>query len=163
MAPSRGVSHMSDQAAVQTCLRCGARNAPEAQFCGACGQALINVPGDAAGEWLPAPLAPGSWQEHAPSGGLSGPDAPPAERDVGERSNVVSEAPEEPIAQKRCAWCSALNSWVAVVCEQCGAHFPVPEQDEAFRRAAEERMRHDLESLNFWSQRRRRGWRRFLI
>ncbi len=152
---------MSEQEAVQNCTRCGARNAPDAQFCGGCGQALLDVSEYSAGDWLPAPSAPGSWQEHAPSGMRPAPGAVPAEDgSVGER-DAASEAPEGQVAQKRCAWCSALNPWAAAVCEHCGAHFPVPEQDEAFRRAAEERMRQDMESLNFWSQRRRRGWRRF--
>ncbi len=65
--------------------------------------------------------------------------------------------------RKRCAWCDGLNPWVAAVCETCGARFPIPEQDEAFRRAAEERLRQDEESLKFWRERRKRGWRRFLI
>jgi ribosomal protein L40E len=76
---------------------------------------------------------------------------------------AAAQAPVEGVMQKRCNWCGALNPWTAAVCESCEARFPVPEQDEAFRRAAEERLRQDEAALDFWRQRRKRGWRRFLI
>jgi ribosomal protein L40E len=152
-----------EQEAGQVCAACGASNAPEASFCGVCGQGLpgnVEAPQE---NWLPMQSLVHLGAEHLPSQALPE-EASPGSASAGmEGIEEFSQTPEEQVAQKRCAWCSNLSSWTAAVCEHCGAHFPVPEQDEAFRRAAEERMRQDLESLNFLTQRRRRGWRRFII
>ena len=152
-----------EQEAGQVCAACGASNAPEASFCGVCGQALPGVAPSPAADWLPGLPPAGFESEHLPPSALGGDESSGSANAGLERTEGTFEAPEGQVAQKRCAWCSNLSSWTAAVCEHCGAHFPVPEQDEAFRRAAEERMRQDLESLNFLSQRRRRGWRRFII
>jgi ribosomal protein L40E len=156
---------MSDQEAARVCENCGASNASEAQFCGVCGHEL---PGGAisvvdavfqgspdanpwqasqASAWsgLPAALESG---DSASSGNL------------GEMA-AAAQAPIEGADQKRCSWCGGLNPWVAAVCEACGARFPVPEQDAAFRRAAEERLRQEEADLEAWRQQRRRSWRRF--
>lgn len=152
---------MSDQDAERVCGNCGASNALEARFCGICGQELLEAAaslggGDVEGNadtnlWLGAALA-----------------APPAALEPGnvesgnlEEREAAAQAQGEAIMQKRCAWCGGLSSWVAAVCEICGARFPVPGQDEAFRRAAEERLRQEEASLNLLRQQRRRGWRRF--
>ena len=152
-----------EQEARQVCAACGASNAPEASFCGVCGQGLPGSVETAQENWLPmqSSLHLGA-EQYSPSA-LTGDESPGSASAGMVGTGEPFEAPEEQVAQKRCAWCSNLSSWTAAVCEHCGAHFPVPEQDEAFRRAAEERMRQDLESLNFLSQRRRRGWRRFII
>lgn len=152
---------MSDQAAPRVCGNCGASNAWEARFCGICGRELLEASlsiedGDVenhadANRWPgavltvpPDALGPGNME----SGDLGGKEA-------------AAQAQGEEIMQKRCAWCGGLSPWVAAVCESCGARFPVPEQDEAFRRAAEERLRQEEASLDLLRQRRRRGWRRF--
>jgi len=161
---------MENQEEVRRCPRCGARNAPEAQFCGDCGQLLLEN-GSTAPEksWLPTLSATDALQEHLPSllpvedTGASREPSGAGASARGEESATAPLAPEGQVAQKRCGWCSELNPWAAAACQHCGAHFPIPEQDEAFRRAAEERMRQDVESLNFWSLHRRRGWRRFWI
>ena len=149
---------MTEQAE-QVCAACGARNASEASFCGSCGQSLLGGPEIPNEGRLPAPSAlgmePGYPLSKMLAGGDESPGLEPAED--GEGSQAAFAVPAEQVAQKRCSWCSNLNDWTAAVCEHCGAHVPIPEQDEAFRRAAEERMRQDIESLNFLSQRRRRG------
>jgi hypothetical protein len=58
-----------------------------------------------------------------------------------------------------------MNPQAAAVCEKCGAHFPVPEQDEAFRRAAEQRLLAEEAAVEMLRHRRLRGngwgfWRR---
>lgn len=148
-----------DQEAAQNCVHCGASNTLEARFCGVCGRELFEGSVASEGAMQERPdtslwggSAPDTWEPGNPNPGSS---------DLGEME-AAAQAPVEGAMRKRCAWCSGLNPWAAVACEVCGAHFPVPEQDEAFRRAAEERIRQDEESLNFWRQ-RRRGWRRFLI
>jgi ribosomal protein L40E len=152
-----------EQEAGQVCAACGASNAPEASFCGVCGQGLLGSVETSQENWLPMQSSVHFGAEQFSPSALAGDEsAGPASAGM-EGAEELSEAPEGQVAQKRCGWCSNLSSWTAAVCEHCGAHFPVPEQDEAFRRAAEERMRQDLESLNFLSQRRRRGWRRFII
>lgn len=153
---------MFEQEAKQVCAACGASNAPAASFCGACGQSLLGRTEAPAESWLPGSSACFGTEQRSAAGPAG--DLPYAQASPGMASSGGTvEAPEGEVARKRCAWCSNLSTWTAAVCEHCGAHFPVPEQDEAFRRAAEERMRQDLESLNFLSQRRRRGWRRFII
>ncbi len=164
---------MSDhQMAGQVCVRCGASSAPEAHFCGCCGLAFPEKTVPSGGSGLPDASLLSGWSHAdavplAVEAYISGGYEPAQEQGIREAEQEGGsggyEVQEEQVAQKRCAWCSGLNQWAAVVCEHCGAHFPVPEQDEAFRRAAEERMRQDLESLNFWIMRRRRGWRRFLF
>ncbi len=151
------------QEARQVCAACGASNAPDASFCGSCGQSLPGSVETPQENWLPMESSAHLGAEQLPPSALAGNGTPGSANTGTEGTERTFEAPEEQVAQKRCAWCSNLSSWTAAVCEHCGAHFPVPEQDEAFRRAAEERMRQDLESLNFLSQRRRRGWRRFII
>lgn len=153
---------MFEQEAGQVCASCGAGNAPEASFCGVCGQALLGRTEAPTETWPPMQTPVGFGSEQF-SSGVAEADSPAVTSQGAEGNQEFSEVPESQIEQKRCSWCSNLSAWTAAVCEHCGAHFPVPEQDEAFRRAAEERMRQDIESLNFLSQRRRRGWRRFLI
>jgi ribosomal protein L40E len=150
---------MSYQEAGRICAGCGASNAAEAQFCGLCGREL---PGGAASE------ADGDVQGH-PNGDPwqdSASAAPPdsleyGNSDLGEMANAA-QAPAEGQMQKRCAWCGSLNPWIAAVCVSCEARFPVPGQDEAFLRAAEERLRQEEANLDALRQRRRRSWRWFL-
>lgn len=152
---------MSDQDAKRVCGNCGASNAWEARFCGLCGRELLEAPvavegGDLEGH-ADTNLWPGAVLAVPPDAlepGNVGSDDP------GERE-AAAQAQGEEVMQKRCAWCGGLSPWVAVACESCGAHFPVPEQDAAFRRAAEERLRQEEASLDLLRQRRRRGWRRF--
>ena len=158
---------MSDQMAMRYCGGCGASNTAEARFCGACGQALLDTPSSNApqfsvdGGWDALPLVARKLEVAPFAPGEDGPETSgSAER---ERAGSAEATAEAQVAQKRCGWCSQLNPWVSVVCEHCGAHFPIPEQDAAFRRAAEERMRQDMESLNFRLLHRRKGWRRFLL
>lgn len=152
---------MSDQDAKRVCGNCGASNAWEARFCGICGEELLEAAGALEGGDLEGNAATSLWLGAAlarPSDAL---ESGNVESDnLGERE-AAAQAWNEEIMQKRCAWCGGLNPWVAVVCEGCGARFPVPEQDEAFRRAAEERLRQEEASLDLLRQRRRRGWRRF--
>ncbi len=154
---------MSDQGAIRVCVGCGASNAAEAQFCGICGCELLEEPDSEADAVFQSSSSAPSWQD--PLWPAAPGDAEPGNEgssDLGEMA-AAAQAPREGVMQKRCDWCSSLNPWVAAVCETCGARFPVPEQDEAFRRAAEERLRQEEASLDFWRQRRRRGWRRFLM
>lgn len=151
---------MSDQEAMRVCESCGASNAPEAQFCGICGHELSGESASVADAVFQGHPDANSWQASAWS-------APPAALEPADASSALGEmeaaaqAPTEDVAQKRCGWCGGLNPWVAAVCETCGARFPVPGQDEAFRRAAEERLRQEEADLEAWRQ-RRRSWRRFL-
>lgn len=159
------------EAATRTCGTCAAHNAPEASFCGQCGQALLENLDDAPPEGVetfngadlqqyPEMFQPqDAWLNPAPESL----EMPNSSNDTLEEMQVTTENPVSPKTQKRCAWCNGLSPWAAVVCEVCGARFPVPEQDAAFKRAADERIRQEEESLDFWRQRRRRGWRRFLI
>jgi ribosomal protein L40E len=152
---------MSNQEAIHICESCGASNASEAQFCGMCGHELLAESVVVQDEVFQGHPDANPWQ----SSGVPASPAP-LEFDNAASSNLeemeaAAQATPEDVKQKRCEWCGALNPWVAAVCETCGARFPVPGQDEAFRRAAEERLRQqeaDLEIL----RRRRRGWRRWL-
>ncbi len=151
---------MSNQEIARVCESCGATNAPEAQFCGACGHELPEAATGQDAVFQGSADATG-WQAAA---WATPPDAPDAEKaessaEPGEME-AAAEAPTESAQQKRCDWCGNLNPWVAAVCESCGARFPVPEQDEAFRRAAEERLRQEEASLERWKQRKRRPWLR---
>ena len=149
---------MSNQELVRFCEACGASNAPEAQFCGTCGRELQQAaPGeDSVFQGNPDANA---WQAAA---WIAAPNAQDAadvdDSDPGEMEEAA-EGPPEGIGQKRCGWCGNLNPWVAAVCESCGARFPIPEQDEAFRRAAEERLRQEEANLD-QMRRRRRPWLR---
>src|SRR5262249_61196284 len=87
-------------------------------------------PTELAGEVLPAVPEPGIVQEA--------------------QAALASEA----VAQKRCGWCSAMNPWTVGACETCGARFPTPEQDEAFRRASEQRLQDDESALELLRLRR---------
>jgi len=156
---------MDGQEAGLLCSGCGATNASEARFCGICGRQLLEESASAVNSIGPENPDVSFWQAEPLladiplSEGAGSTEADP----LGE-TQAAAQASAEGVKQKRCAWCSGLNLWVAAVCEVCGARFPVPEQDEAFRLAAEERIRQDEASLEFWRQRRqRRGWRRFLL
>ncbi len=162
---------MSEMAA-RICASCGARNALDASFCGRCGRILPeNLEREGSqdvatfDEAAQRPHAEAGQRQDAPlfsAAGDKGAEYPGS--DNLEDTLAALQAPREAVMQKRCAWCSGVSSWTAATCEICGARFPIPEQDAAFQRAAEERMRQDMESLEFWRQRRqRRGWRRFLI
>lgn len=154
---------MSDQEAARVCESCGASNAPEAQFCGICGHELPVESASEADAVFQGHADANSWQTSQDSAWT----APPAALEPEDASSTPGEmeaatdAPAEDVAQKRCGWCGGLNPWVAAVCEACGARFPVPGQDEAFRRAAEERLRQEEADLEAWRQRRRRPWLRF--
>ena len=158
---------MQGQQPRKLCASCGAVNGVRASFCGVCGQAL---PGD-----LLAPEGP-EGLEAAPVNFWPEPVLPP--QAAGERfflpgveasagtvlPGEVQAAPvaQEVVAQKRCSWCGGMSSWVAEHCDHCGAHFPVPEQDEAFRRSAEDRLRSEEAQLDYLRERRyRNGWNLF--
>lgn len=153
---------MSNQEAVRICGSCGASNASEAQFCGICGHELLEATASTEDAVFESSPDANPWQGSALDAMPDALTAGDGGGNLGEME-AAAQAPAEDVMQKRCGWCSALNPWVAAVCETCGARFPVPEQDEAFRRAAEERLRQEEANLDFWRQRRRRGWRRFLI
>jgi hypothetical protein len=69
-----------------------------------------------------------------------------------------STRPEAGVPQKRCAWCGTLNAEVEQSCQQCGAAFPRPEQDEALLRASRERIRVATDSITtIRKERERRG------
>lgn len=151
---------MSDQVAVRTCQICGASNASEAQFCGICGRELLEESASGADPVFPAHTEALSWQASVPS--PTSVDQQPGDGGgiLGEME-AAAQAPTEGAKQKRCSWCGGLNPWVVAVCETCGARFPVPGQDEAFLRAAEERLRQQEASLEHLRQQRRRPWRRW--
>lgn len=152
---------MDHQEASRICENCGASNASEAQFCGLCGHELLEGATPVQDAVFPRNPDTSSWQE-AVSPAVPGTLEPErTANDLGEMERAIQSAAEGP-AQKRCSWCGGMNPWVAAVCESCGARFPVPGQDEAFRRAAEERLRQEEATLEHLRQ-RRRGWRRFLI
>jgi ribosomal protein L40E len=150
---------MSDQDVIRTCHTCGASNAAEAQFCGTCGRELLEEPAGADTVFQSNPVAApqqGDVSTHI----ADAPGQERAERQLAEME-AASQAPAEGAMQKRCSWCGAMNPWVAAVCESCEARFPVPGQDEAFLRAAEERLRQQEASLERLRQQRRRPWRRW--
>src|SRR5690349_4114392 len=105
-----------EQEARQVCAACGASNAPDASFCGACGQGLLGSVETPRENWLPmqSPVHFGSEHLSPPALAESG-DASPASAGM-ERTGEFPEAPEDQVAQKRCAWCSNLSSWTAAVC-----------------------------------------------
>jgi ribosomal protein L40E len=87
---------------------------------------------------------------------LPGEETPPAEqREFLQELQAATVT--EAVDQKRCGWCSAMNPWTAAVCESCGARFPIPEQDDAFLRASEERLRAEEAEINSLRARRLRG------
>ncbi|HLW01538.1 MAG TPA: zinc-ribbon domain-containing protein [Ktedonobacterales bacterium] len=150
---------MSNQEMARTCASCGASNTSEAQFCGRCGHELLEASAVEEDVVFQGNPDANFWQD-------AGVTSPSETLEPANTSSVLGEmeaaaqAPTEGIQQKRCDWCGGLNPWTVAVCESCGAHFPVPEQDEAFRRAAEERLRQEEAALDRWRQRQRRPWRR---
>ncbi len=154
---------MNSQEAGRICIGCGATNASEARFCGLCGRELLDESPDAISSPGPGYVDDGGWQEETPLDPPLASEGSDSAQDslLGQAQGAIP-APAEEAQQKRCAWCGRLNPWVAAVCENCGARFPVPGQDEAFQRAAEERIRQDEENLQFWRQ-RRKSWRRFVL
>lgn len=159
------------EAATRICPDCGAHTAPEASFCGRCGHVLLENLGVVPSE--DSPTFDSEALQQRPEMSLSQDDwliPAPDDLEIASSSSdnlkdmqAAAQSQVNLETQKRCAWCNGLSPWDTVVCEVCGARFPVPGQDAAFKRAAEERMRQEEESLDFWRQRRRRGWRRFLI
>jgi ribosomal protein L40E len=150
---------MSDQEMARVCADCGASNASEALFCGRCGRELPEAPVVGEDAVFQGNPDRNSWHGSGltnPSDGLEFANASSA---LGEMEAAAHA--EAGIQQKRCDWCGGLNPWTAAVCESCGARFPIPEQDEAFRRAAEERLRQEEAALDHWRQRRKRPWRLF--
>jgi ribosomal protein L40E len=87
---------------------------------------------------------------------LPGEETPPAEQSEF-LQELQAATVTEAVDQKRCGWCSAMNPWTAAVCESCGARFPIPEQDDAFLRASEERLRAEEAEINSLRARRLRG------
>src|SRR5579863_3421407 len=129
------------------CAQCGGANAPDASLCAHCGVPL-------AAEMLAAPS-------------LSVPDA-----DAPDASALIASAttlstrpdagPAVPEGQRRCEWCGELSPADEERCVHCEAVFPRPEQDAAFLRAAEERLRAANDTLAMMQrQRARRGLGRF--
>jgi ribosomal protein L40E len=152
---------MSNQELARVCASCGASNASEAQFCGMCGRELPEV--TMAGE-------DAVFQDNPDGHPWQSSGSPPTfdvvesgDTDSNDLGGMVStvQTPAEGIQKKRCDWCGGMNPWTVAVCESCGARFPIPEQDEAFRRAAEERLRQEEANLDRWRQRKRRPWPRF--
>lgn len=149
---------MLEQEGSRLCTTCGASNALQASFCGVCGSALLGEVrlGDPPmfAEPVPIEQPPGSPLEALPGDGM-----PPVEGSEF-LQELQASTQTEAVEQKRCGWCSAMNLWTAAVCESCGARFPVPEQDDAFLRASEERLR--AEEAEIYSLRARRlrrsGW-----
>ncbi len=151
---------MLEQEGSRLCAACGASNAVQASFCGACGSVLL---GEVRLEDPPmfAQPALNEQQAESPLGALPSEEMPPAEGSEF-LQELQAATGTEAGQQKRCSWCSGMNPWTAAVCESCGARFPVPEQDDAFLRAAEERLR--AEEAEIYSLRARRlrwglGWR----
>ncbi len=63
---------------------------------------------------------------------------------------------------RHCDWCGATNEPDAERCVACQAMFPRPEQDEALRRASEERMRAVMAELELQERKRKRRGVRWL-
>ena len=144
---------MLEQEGSRLCAACGASNALRASFCGACGSVLL---GEVRLEDPPMFAQPVPIEQHAE---LPGEEMPPTEGSEF-LQELQSATGTEAVQQKRCSWCSAMNPWTAAVCESCGARFPIPEQDDAFLRAAEERLRAEEAEINSLRARRLRwsGW-----
>lgn len=149
---------MDNQEANRICESCGTSNASEAQFCGRCGHELLDEAAGVTDAVFQSNPDAYSWQ-YVPPNPPAAPEPEYAGSNLGELEGAA-QAPVEETQQKRCSWCGNMNPWTVAVCESCGARFPVPGQDEAFRRAAEERLRQEEATLDILRQ-RRRGWRRF--
>ncbi len=148
---------MLEQEGNRLCAACGARNATQASFCGVCGAALLGEVRLEDQPVLPEAAFPSQGPEPLPSV-LPAEEAPPAPG-TGFLQELQASAPAEVVEQKRCGWCSAMSPWTAAVCESCGARFPSPEQDAAFLRASEERLRAEEAAVDLMrAQRLRRGW-----
>lgn len=116
------------------CPACQAPNGAGARFCSVCGAELL-------GGGPPTTTGAAMGERGAP---------PTAGSNTGQ--------------MRQCQWCGATSPIGADQCEQCGAMFPRPEQDEALLRAAEERLRAANDTLDMMRRRRgRRGITRFLV
>ncbi len=73
---------------------------------------------------------------------------------------TAGEAPRP--GARRCDWCGATNEPDAEHCTACQAMFPQPEQDEALRRASEERLRAVMAELELQERKRKRRGVRWL-
>ena len=146
---------MQNQKAERTCTSCGAVTNANSSFCTSCGALLVDEiqfePLPSFSE-TPQPETPVPLQEHLPDwSAFAAPGNAP------QQSAFIGDAQSESFGQKRCSWCNTMNPSTNAVCQQCGAHFPIPEQDEALRRASEQRLLTEeaqLESL------RERRWRK---
>lgn len=149
---------MLEQEGNRLCAGCGASNAAQASFCGVCGAVLLGEVRLEEPPVLPELVFPDPVPELLPAALPSEvvPPAPGAEL----LQEPQASAPAEAVEQKRCGWCSAVNPWTAAVCETCGARFPSPEQDAAFLRASEERLRAEEAAIDSLRVRRlrRNNW-----
>lgn len=120
------------------CLACAATLSPNAPFCGTCGVAVATVSAAASAVAPPQPL-------HA------APDSASVTQ-----TNAPSAQALQPGAQT-CRWCGASNASTATRCVQCDAVFPLPDQDEALRRASESRVNVVLTELEQRERKRSRS------
>jgi ribosomal protein L40E len=152
---------MLEQEGRKLCAACGADNDARASFCGVCGSALLEEVRLGDPPLFSEGASTSYWAEPLPAV-LPGAEVPPA---MGNELLQELQAPAqaETVEQKRCGWCSAMNPWAVAVCESCGARFPTPEQDSAFLRASEERLRAEEAEIDALRERRLRrnslGWR----
>ncbi len=157
---------MNEQMTIR-CPTCGAECFAGSAYCGTCGSALVAKQSSLAQPTLHTPSVPGPtsapespWVEWPPSPTPSQPGAtpnmPPASGAPTPSQPAASS--EGAVALRRCDWCGAVSPADASRCAQCGATFPIPEQDEVIIRAAEERLRNAQETLETMRrQRSRRG------
>jgi predicted amidophosphoribosyltransferase len=141
------------------CPSCGAQYRRGASLCTFCGSPLTTAqeeraqptgPGDNRDSTTFATITLASPQPRAEPGreAISAPSEPAA----------GSMPPVAGGAHKRCAWCGTLNADAEQSCQQCGAAFPRPEQDEALLRASQERIRTVTDSITtIRKERARRG------
>jgi hypothetical protein len=141
------------------CFSCGAEYQRGASLCTFCGSPLMT----AQEEGL-QPTGPGhnSDSTYSATMRVASPQLTfePRREAIPAASDPATGAtqPAAGASQKRCAWCGTLNADAEQSCQQCGAAFPRPEQDEALLRASQERIRVATDSITtLRKQRERRG------